>query len=46
MLCRGIRDVVNKLAWKHNVTTEEVEEALTSARRFRFLEKKKSYAKK
>jgi uncharacterized protein len=33
-----LRDVVDKLAWKHSVTPEEVEEALTSARRFRFIE--------
>jgi len=33
-----LRDVVEKLAWKHNVTTDEVEEALKAARRFRFIE--------
>ena len=33
-----LRDIVDKLAWKHNVTTDEVEEALKSARRFRFIE--------
>lgn len=32
------REVVDKLAWKHHVTTDEVEEALTAARRFRFIE--------
>jgi uncharacterized DUF497 family protein len=32
------REVVDKLAWKHHVTTEEVEEALAAARRFRFIE--------
>jgi len=34
-----LRDVVDKLTWKHQVTTEEVEEALTSATSFRFLER-------
>ena len=33
-----LREVVDKLAWKHQVTTEEVEEALAMARRFRFIE--------
>jgi len=33
-----LREVVDKLAWKHSVTTDEVEEALTAARRFRFIE--------
>ena len=33
-----LREVVDKLAWKHQVTTEEVEEALAVARRFRFIE--------
>jgi hypothetical protein len=32
------REVVDKLAWKHHVTTDEVEEALAAARRFRFIE--------
>ena len=32
------REVVDKLACKHLVTTDEVEEALTVARRFRFIE--------
>lgn len=32
------REVVDKLAWKHQVTTEEVNEAMAAARRFRFLE--------
>ena len=32
------REVVDKLAWKHHVTTEEVEEALAATRRFRFIE--------
>jgi len=33
-----LREVVDKLARKHNLTTDEVEEALGSVRRFRFLE--------
>jgi uncharacterized protein len=33
-----LRDVVDKLHWKHNVTPEEVEEAFNNAPRFRFLE--------
>ena len=33
-----LRDVVEKLAGKHNLTTEEVEEALLSVKRFRFIE--------
>jgi hypothetical protein len=32
------REVVDKLVWKHHVTTDEVEEALAAARRFRFIE--------
>jgi uncharacterized DUF497 family protein len=31
--------VVEKLAWKHNVTPEEVEEVLDAVRRFRMVEK-------
>ena len=31
-------DVIDKLARKHNVTTDEVEEVLRVARRFRFIE--------
>ena len=34
-----LRDVVDKLAWKHQVTTDEVEEALMSTPNFRFLER-------
>lgn len=34
-----LEDVIDKLAWKHAVTTEEVEEVLGSARRFRFIER-------
>ncbi len=34
-----LRDVVDKLAWKHNVATDEVEEALRYARRFRLIER-------
>lgn len=33
-----LREVVDKLARKHNLTTEEVEEAMRSVRRFRFIE--------
>lgn len=33
-----LREIVEKLASKHNLTTEEVEEALSSVRRFRFIE--------
>jgi uncharacterized DUF497 family protein len=32
------REVIDKLAWKHHVETEEVEEALATAHRFRFIE--------
>ena len=42
MKLRGIvwlREVVDKLAWKHNVTTDEVEEVLKGRSRFRFIEK-------
>jgi len=31
-------DVIDKLARKHNVTTDEVEDVLRTARRFRFIE--------
>jgi len=34
-----LRDVVDKLEWKHSVTTDEVEEALGHTRRFRRIEK-------
>ena len=33
-----LREVVDKLAWKHHVTTDEVEEALAATPRFRFIE--------
>jgi hypothetical protein len=33
-----LRNVVDKLAWKHNVTTDEVEEILDGASRYRFIE--------
>ena len=33
-----LREVVEKLARKHNLTTDEVEEALRSVRSFRFIE--------
>ncbi|MEK7727736.1 MAG: BrnT family toxin [candidate division KSB1 bacterium] len=32
------REVVDKLLWKHNVTTAEVEEAFGNKPRYRFLE--------
>ncbi len=34
-----LRDVVDKLQWKHNVETQEVEEALGNAPHFRRLER-------
>jgi len=34
-----LRDVVDKLDWKHNVTTDEVEEVLKRRPRFRLIEK-------
>lgn len=34
-----LEEIVDKLAWKHNVTTEEVEDALELAFRFRRLER-------
>jgi uncharacterized protein len=34
-----LREVVDKLAGKHNVTTDEVEELLNGRPRFRFIEK-------
>lgn len=33
-----LEDVVDKLASKHNIATDEVEEALRASRRFRFIE--------
>ncbi len=36
-----LRDIVDKLEFKHNVTTEEVEETLTNKPKFRFVEKGK-----
>jgi uncharacterized DUF497 family protein len=33
-----LRDVVDKLSWKHNVTTDEVEEIFSSSPRYRFIE--------
>ena len=33
-----LRDVVDKLLWKHNVTTDEVEEVFDSSPRYRFIE--------
>ena len=34
-----LRDIVDKLKWKHRVETEEVEEALATGPRFRRLER-------
>jgi len=34
-----LREVVDKLGWKHDVTTDEVEEALNGRPRFRFIER-------
>ncbi len=33
-----LRDVVDKLSWKHNVTTDEVEETFDRSPRYRFIE--------
>lgn len=33
-----LRDVVDKLAWKHNVTTDEAEEIFDSSPRYRLIE--------
>ncbi|PJH74730.1 MAG: hypothetical protein CO064_10430 [Anaerolineae bacterium CG_4_9_14_0_8_um_filter_58_9] len=33
-----LRNVVDKLAWKHNVTTDEVEDILNHTPRYRFIE--------
>ena len=33
-----LRNVVDKLAWKHNVTTDEVEEIFNHSSRYRFIE--------
>lgn len=35
----GLRDVVDKLLWKHDVTTDEVEEIMGSFPQYRFIEK-------
>lgn len=32
------RNIVDKLAWKHNVTTDEVEEVFNHSPRYRFIE--------
>ena len=36
-----LEEVVDKLAWKHDVTTEEVEDMLARSPHFRFLERGK-----
>lgn len=33
-----LRNVVDKLAWKHNVTTDEVEQVFNHSPRYRFIE--------
>jgi uncharacterized DUF497 family protein len=33
-----LRDVVDKLLWKHNTTTDEVEEVFSHSPRYRFIE--------
>jgi len=33
-----LRNIVDKLAWKHNVSTDEVEELFNHSPRFRFIE--------
>ncbi len=34
-----LRNIVDKLAWKHNVSTDEVEEVFNHSPRFRFIER-------
>ncbi len=34
-----LRSVVDKLAWKHDVTTDEIEQVFKRLSRFRFIEK-------
>lgn len=34
-----LRDVVDKLLWKHNITTEEVEEVFANKPQYKFQEK-------
>ncbi|MEW6210197.1 MAG: BrnT family toxin [Acidobacteriota bacterium] len=36
-----LRSVIDKLLWKHNVTTDEVEEVFNRSPRYRFIEKGK-----
>jgi len=33
-----LRDVVDKISWKHHVTTDEAEEAINRSPRYRFIE--------
>jgi uncharacterized DUF497 family protein len=33
-----LRDVIDKLSWKHNITTDEVEEIFDSSPRYRLIE--------
>ncbi len=34
-----LRDVVDKLSWKHNIATDEVEEVFKTSHRYRFIER-------
>ena len=34
-----LRNVIDKILWKHHVTTDEVEEVFSRSARYRFLEK-------
>jgi hypothetical protein len=34
-----LRDIVDKLSWKHNVATEEVEEVFAASPRYRYIKK-------
>ena len=33
-----LRDIVDKLSWKHNITIDEVEQIFGSSPRYRFIE--------
>jgi uncharacterized DUF497 family protein len=33
-----LRDIVDKLSWKHSITTDEVEEIFNGSPRYRFIE--------
>lgn len=34
-----LRDVIDKLSWKHNVSSDEVEQVFSGSPRYRFIEK-------